>query len=97
MATPRQLALETPVSGNHRVFLFYHKLAMELQRWRKPRLTICVVVQIRFETDSPSLKPIEDKMYVGSGRFIVEENEPIIVEYKISEVGAQCEGEQELE
>jgi hypothetical protein len=31
-------------------------------------------------------------MYVGSGRFIVEENHPIIVEYKISEVGAACEG-----
>lgn len=48
------------------------------------------VVQIRFETDSSNLKPLEDRMYVGSGRFIVEENQPIVVEYKISEVGAQC-------
>ncbi|CAM1506925.1 Fc.00g065660.m01.CDS01 [Cosmosporella sp. VM-42] len=47
-------------------------------------------VQIRFETDSPGLKPLEDKMYVGSGRFIVQDNQPIIVEYKISEVGAVC-------
>ncbi|KAF7543502.1 hypothetical protein G7Z17_g10694 [Cylindrodendrum hubeiense] len=30
---------------------------------------------------------------LGSGRFIVEENEPIVVEYKISEVGAPCGGE----
>ncbi|KAH7163055.1 hypothetical protein B0J13DRAFT_28031 [Dactylonectria estremocensis] len=54
-------------------------------------------VQVRFETDSPGLKSLEDKLYVGSGRFIVEENEPIIVEYKISEVGAPCGGEQEAE
>ncbi|KAI5466096.1 hypothetical protein BGZ63DRAFT_480317 [Mariannaea sp. PMI_226] len=48
-------------------------------------------VQVRFETDSPELKPLEDRMYVGSGRFIVEENRPIIVEYKISQVAAACE------
>jgi hypothetical protein len=29
-------------------------------------------------------------MFVGSGRFIVEENQPVIVEYKISEVAAPC-------
>ncbi|KAH6998054.1 hypothetical protein BGZ61DRAFT_11616 [Ilyonectria robusta] len=50
-------------------------------------------VQVRFETDSPGLKLLEDKLYVGSGRFIVQENEPIVVEYKISEVGAPCGGE----
>ncbi|KAK0387633.1 hypothetical protein NLU13_3879 [Sarocladium strictum] len=48
-------------------------------------------VQVRFETDDDCLVPIEDKMYVGSGRFIVEEGQPIIVEYKISEVAAACE------
>ncbi|KAK7425626.1 hypothetical protein QQZ08_007842 [Neonectria magnoliae] len=53
-------------------------------------------VQVRFETDSPGLKLLEEKMYVGSGRFVVEVNKPIIVEYKISEVGAPCEGEREL-
>ncbi|KAM6531558.1 hypothetical protein FSOLCH5_001014 [Fusarium solani] len=47
-------------------------------------------VQVRFETNASGLKPLQDKLYVGSGRFIVEENQPIIVEYKISEVGAQC-------
>ncbi|KAF4972770.1 hypothetical protein FZEAL_9527 [Fusarium zealandicum] len=50
-------------------------------------------VQVRFETDALGLKPLEDKLYVGSGRFIVEENQPIVVEYKISEVGAQCSEE----
>jgi hypothetical protein len=50
-----------------------------------------IVVQVRFEAENPDLEPIEDKMYVGSGRFIVEENQPIIVEYKISEVAAACD------
>jgi hypothetical protein len=50
------------------------------------------VVHVRFETEYPALGSIENKMFVGSGRFIVEENHPIIVEYKISEVGASCEG-----
>ncbi|KAF5026215.1 hypothetical protein F66182_1682 [Fusarium sp. NRRL 66182] len=42
-------------------------------------------VQVRFETDAPGLKLLQDKMYVGSGRFVIEEDQPIIVEYKISE------------
>jgi hypothetical protein len=48
------------------------------------------VVQIRFETDAPGLKLLQDKLYVGSGRFVIEEDRPVIVEYKISEVSAQC-------
>ncbi|RSL66796.1 hypothetical protein CEP54_003563 [Fusarium duplospermum] len=55
-----------------------------------PPWLISIVVQVRFETNASGLKPLQDKLYVGSGRFIVEENQPIIVEYKISEVGAQC-------
>lgn len=48
-------------------------------------------MQVKFEAEDPDLEPIEDRMYVGSGRFIVEENQPIIVEYKISEVAAACD------
>ena len=55
-------------------------------------LTYKTVVQIRFETEDPSLQAIEDKMYVGSGRFIVEDGEPVVVEYKISEVASACGG-----
>jgi hypothetical protein len=29
---------------------------------------------------------LEQKVYVGSGRFVIEEGEPLVVEYKISEV-----------
>jgi hypothetical protein len=39
-----------------------------------------------FETGSEELKALEQKIYVGSGRFIVEAGKPLIVEYKISEV-----------
>ncbi|KAL2209928.1 hypothetical protein CC79DRAFT_1365346 [Sarocladium strictum] len=48
-------------------------------------------VQVRFETVDSCLQPIENKLYVGSGRFIVAEGQPIIVEYKISEVVAAYE------
>ncbi|KAJ4271873.1 hypothetical protein NW762_000582 [Fusarium torreyae] len=50
-------------------------------------------VQVRFETDAPGLKLLQDKLYVGSGRFVIEEDQPIIVEYKISEISAQCRKE----
>lgn len=49
-------------------------------------------MQIQFETEDPELRPIENKVYVGSGRFIVEKGEPVVVEYKISEVAAACGG-----
>ena len=48
------------------------------------------VVQVRFETQDIRLRDIENKLYVGSGRFIVQESLPIVVEYKISEVAAAC-------
>ena len=65
-------------------------LAMRLLVCSSTPWLMFIVVQVRFETNASGLKPLQDKLYVGSGRFIVEENQPIIVEYKISEVGAQC-------
>ncbi|WYZ34633.1 hypothetical protein EsH8_I_000909 [Colletotrichum jinshuiense] len=44
--------------------------------------------QAKFETGHEALKDIQNKVYVGSGRFIVQEGKPVIVEYKISEVAA---------
>jgi len=40
-----------------------------------------------FETDSETLRALEQKVYVAAGRFIVEEGKPPVVEYLISEVG----------
>lgn len=47
-----------------------------------------VVTHITFETGSEELRGIEEKIYVGSGRFIVEKGKPVVVEYNISEVVA---------
>lgn len=41
---------------------------------------------VKFETGHPELKALEDKVFVGSGRFILEAGKPVTVEYKISEV-----------
>lgn len=36
------------------------------------------------QTGNASLKLLEENQYVGSGRFIVEKDQPLKVEYKIS-------------
>lgn len=41
---------------------------------------------VTFETGSEDLRELEHKVYVASGRFIIEAGKPVIVEYKISEV-----------
>lgn len=47
-----------------------------------------VVTQVQFETGNEELKGLETKLFVGAGRFILENGKPTIVEYKISEVSA---------
>ncbi|KAK1829830.1 hypothetical protein QBC39DRAFT_121283 [Podospora conica] len=41
-----------------------------------------------FETGHPDLAAMQSKVYVGAGRFILEEGKPVVVEYKFSEVVA---------
>ncbi|KAL2022669.1 hypothetical protein VTK56DRAFT_4750 [Thermocarpiscus australiensis] len=43
---------------------------------------------VEFETGCPLLAALQEKVYVGSGRFILEPGKPVIVEYKVSEVRA---------
>lgn len=45
-----------------------------------------VFTNITLESSDPAIKALNDKVYVGSGRFIVEQGKPVLVEYKISEV-----------
>ncbi|KAI3400261.1 hypothetical protein diail_3642 [Diaporthe ilicicola] len=45
-----------------------------------------VYTHVKFETGHPELKALENKVFVGSGRFILEAGKPVVVEYKISEV-----------
>lgn len=41
---------------------------------------------VKFETGHAELKDLENKVFVGSGRFILEAGKPVTVEYKISQV-----------
>ncbi|KAL0939090.1 uncharacterized protein CTRU02_205700 [Colletotrichum truncatum] len=45
-----------------------------------------IFTHAKFETGHEALKELQNKVYVGSGRFILEDGKPIVVEYKISEV-----------
>ncbi|KAJ9157825.1 hypothetical protein NKR23_g588 [Pleurostoma richardsiae] len=42
--------------------------------------------QVSFETGTPELKALGCKVFVGAGRFVLEEGKPVAVEYKISQV-----------
>ena len=41
---------------------------------------------MKFETGDEKLKDLELGVFVGSGRFLVEEGKPAVAEYKISKV-----------
>lgn len=45
-----------------------------------------VFAQPVFETGTPAFQALENKTFVQSGRFIIEQGKPVVVEYKISEV-----------
>jgi hypothetical protein len=47
-----------------------------------------IVTHVTFETGSDEFRALEQKIYVASGRFVIEEGRPLVVEYKISEVTA---------
>jgi hypothetical protein len=46
------------------------------------------VTHVLFETGDEKLRLLEEKVYVASGRFIVEAGKHLVVEYLISEVGS---------
>ncbi|KAH6634344.1 hypothetical protein B0J18DRAFT_453120 [Chaetomium sp. MPI-SDFR-AT-0129] len=41
---------------------------------------------VEFEAGTGALAVLEEKVYVGSGRFVIEAGKPVIVEYLVSEV-----------
>ncbi|KAK2610960.1 hypothetical protein N8I77_004345 [Diaporthe amygdali] len=45
-----------------------------------------IYTHVKFETGHAELKDLENKVFVGSGRFILEAGKPVTVEYKISQV-----------
>lgn len=54
---------------------------------RNTRLILFPATHVTFETDSPEFRLLEQRIYVGNGRFIVDD-EGLTVEYKISQVQA---------
>lgn len=49
---------------------------------------LLAVTHILFETGDEKLRLLEQKIYVASGRFILEAGKATVVEYFISEVAA---------
>lgn len=45
-----------------------------------------IVTHVLFETGTEKPRELETKIYVASGRFILEAGQPIVVEYLVSEV-----------
>ncbi|KAI4098531.1 MAG: hypothetical protein L6R37_006464 [Teloschistes peruensis] len=41
-------------------------------------------IEMRFETGEEKLKDLELGVFVGAGRFVVEQEKPVVVEYKLS-------------
>ena len=49
-------------------------------------LIVILVIEMKFETGDDKLKDLELGVFVGAGRFIVENGKPAVVEYKISKI-----------
>ena len=43
-----------------------------------------LVIEMKFETGDEKLKDLETGVFIGAGRFVVEQGKPVVVEYKIS-------------
>ncbi|MCJ1241297.1 hypothetical protein MMC14_009301 [Varicellaria rhodocarpa] len=43
-------------------------------------------IEMRFETGDERLKDLETGTFVAAGRFIVEKEKPVVVEYRVSKV-----------
>ena len=41
---------------------------------------------MKFETGDEKLRALETSVFVGAGRFVVQKDKPVTVEYKLSKV-----------
>ena len=51
----------------------------------QPHLTVADI-EMKFETGDERFKNLETSVFVGAGRFVVEQGKPVTVEYKLSKV-----------
>jgi Protein of unknown function (DUF3237) len=52
----------------------------------KLELTEIAVTHLTFETGSEKYKDLETSVFVSAGRFVVEKDKPVMVEYKVGKV-----------
>ena len=45
-----------------------------------------IVIEMHFETGDERFKELELGIFVGAGRFLVEQGKPVTVEYKLGKV-----------
>lgn len=57
-----------------------------MQRREHVGLIEIAVTHLTFETGSEKYKELETSVYVATGRFIIEKDKPVVVEYKVSRV-----------
>lgn len=61
-------------------------LYLYYQRCDQLGLIEIAVTHLTFETGSEKYKALETSVFVAAGRFIVEKDKPVMVEYKVSKV-----------
>jgi Protein of unknown function (DUF3237) len=69
-----QLPLEIPV----RIVTFHSQSAI----WAN----LVAVTTLTFETGSEKYKDLENGVFVSAGRFVVEKDKPVMVDYRVSRV-----------
>lgn len=52
----------------------------------KLQLTLLTVIHLTFETGDETLKELETGVFVAAGRFVVEKDRPVTVEYRVSKI-----------
>ena len=87
--TQRRRRLVTPVSPHCRFSLplrFIPSVLCLLPyfQFRPDSMIAELVIEMKFETGDEKLKDLETRVFIGAGRFVVEQGKPVVVEYKIS-------------
>ena len=73
--TPSPRLLEMPVC-----------LQIRYRHFDQIGLIEIAVTHLTFETGSEKYKALETSVFVSAGRFVVEKDKPVMVEYKVSKV-----------
>lgn len=59
---------------------------LSLSERKEMQLIENAVTHLTFETGSEQYKDLETSVFVAAGRFVIEKDKPVVVEYKVSRV-----------